>query len=144
MKAAAVTRLLDLFADWAGGQPGVQAAALVGSHARGSAGPSSDVDLVILADDPQRFLTDRTWLGTFGTPAAVSREEYGNVTSLRVHYQDGLEVEFGFTTVEWADVPLDQGTREVISGGMRVLFERGPIMSLLSVGAKPAFRPPAE
>jgi hypothetical protein len=38
---------------------------------------------------------------------------------------------FGFTTVRWADVPVDQGTREVIGGGMRVLFERAPVLSRL-------------
>jgi hypothetical protein len=86
---------------------------------------------VILADDPERFLTDRTWVGTFGTPTAERIEECGKVTSLRIHYDDGLEVEFGFTTVEWAALPLDQGTRKVISGGMRVLFERGSILGRL-------------
>jgi hypothetical protein len=131
MKAAAVTRFLEHFADWAAAQPDIQAAALVGSYARGSASPSSDVDLVILADAPERFLTDRTWVETFGTPTAVHREEYGALTSIRVHYDDGLEVEFGFTTVRWAEVPLDQGTREVIAGGMRMLFERAPILTTL-------------
>ena len=61
----------------------------------------------------------------------MSREDYVNLTSLRVHYQDSLEVEFGFTTVRWADVPIDAGTWDVISGGMRVLFERGSILSRL-------------
>ena len=127
----AVTRFLRLFREWAAAQPDIQAAALVGSHARGSAGPTSDIDLLILADEPERFLTDTTWTETFGTPAAVSREHYGNLMSFRVHYQDAVEVEFGFTTVRWAEVPVDPGTRDVISGGMRVLVERGPILSRL-------------
>jgi hypothetical protein len=131
MTDAIVTRFLDRLTHWAAEQPDIQAAALVGSHARGSAGPTSDVDLVILADAPERFLTDRTWVETFGTPTAVHREEYGALTSLRVHYDDGLEVEFGFTPVRWAQEPVDPGTRKVISGRMRVLFERGPILSRL-------------
>jgi hypothetical protein len=61
----------------------------------------------------------------------VNCENYGNVISVRVRYQDGVEVEFGFTTVQWADVPVDPGTRDVISGGMRVLVERGLILSRL-------------
>jgi GNAT superfamily N-acetyltransferase len=126
-----VTRFLEQFADWAATQPDIHGAALVGSHARWSAGPTSDVDLVILGDDPERFLTDQTWVETFGTPTAVRRGEYGALTSLRVHYRDGLEVEFGFTTAQWTAVPLDPGTRKVISGRMRVLFERRPILSRL-------------
>jgi hypothetical protein len=86
---------------------------------------------VIIADEPERFLTDATWTETFGIPAALSREDYGNLISIRVHYQDAVEVEFGFTTVRWAEVPVDPGTRDVISGGMRVLVERRPILSRL-------------
>jgi predicted nucleotidyltransferase len=127
----AVTRFLTLFTEWAAAQPDIQAAALVGSHARGSAGPTSDIDLVILTDEPERFLTDATWTDTFGTPAAVSREDYGNVISIRVRYQGALEVEFGFATVRWADMPVDLGTLDVVGGGMRVLFERWPILSRL-------------
>jgi hypothetical protein len=32
---------------------------------------------------------------------------------------------YGRTTSDWAATPLDAGTREVIIGGMIVLFERG-------------------
>jgi GrpB-like predicted nucleotidyltransferase (UPF0157 family)/ribosomal protein S18 acetylase RimI-like enzyme/predicted nucleotidyltransferase len=127
----AATRFLRLFTEWAAAQPDIQAVALVGSHARRSARPTSDIDLVILASEPERFLADTTWVETFGTPVSASREDYGNVTSLRVRYQDAVEVEFGFTTVRWADVPVDPGTRDVISAGMRVLVERGPILSRL-------------
>jgi hypothetical protein len=44
-------------------------------------------------------------------------------------YQNGVEVEYGITTPDWAAIPLDAGTREVISGGMIVLFERGILLS---------------
>jgi hypothetical protein len=84
---------------------------------------------VILADDPKRFLADRTWVETFGAPTSVGLEDYGNVTSLRIHYQDDLEVEFGFASVQWAQEPVDPGTQPAIGGGMRVLFEHGPILS---------------
>jgi hypothetical protein len=131
MTTEAVARFLDRFTDWAAAQPHIQAAALVGSHARGSASSTSDVDLVILADDPERFLADRAWLATFGTPIAESREEYGGLTSLRVHFPGFLEVEFGLTTIRWAHVPVDPGTLDVISGGMRILFEPVRILSSL-------------
>ena len=30
---------------------------------------------------------------------------------------------------QWAALPLDEGTRRVVADGMRILFERGPILS---------------
>ena len=49
--------------------------------------------------------------------------EYGVVRALRVFYEDGLEVEFGLNPLQWASVPLDAGTRRVISDGMCILFD---------------------
>jgi hypothetical protein len=47
--------------------------------------------------------------------------------SLRGYYEEGLEVEFGFATTSWAAAPLDAGTRDVIAGGIMVLFDRGRV-----------------
>jgi hypothetical protein len=58
-------------------------------------------------------------------------EDYGRVTSLRVRYEGGREVEFGFTMPEWADEPLDEGTKKTIDDGMRVLWEREPLLAPL-------------
>ena len=74
-------------------------------------------------------LQDRSWIHTFGRVVSQDTEHYGNLVSLRVHYEGGLEVEFGLTDPNWAAVPLDPGPSEVISAGMKVLFERGPILS---------------
>jgi hypothetical protein len=56
-------------------------------------------------------------------------EDYGRVTSLRIQYADGLEVEYGLTERSWASLPLDDGTRSVIASGMKVVFERGRLLS---------------
>jgi predicted nucleotidyltransferase len=111
---------------WAAGQADIQAVALVGSHARGTATETSDVDLVVIANQPQMYLLERTWTHAFGEVVNEQVEEYGRLVSLRVRYANGLEVEYGLTDPSWADIPLDDGTRQVISGGMRVLFERRP------------------
>jgi len=42
----------------------------------------------------------------------------------------------GMTTPDWAAIPLDAGTRQVISDGMIVLFERGNVLS--RAGCQPA------
>ena len=48
------------FVRWASAQLDVQAIALVGSYARGEARDDSDIDLVLLTDQPQNYLEDLT------------------------------------------------------------------------------------
>jgi len=120
---------LDAFVAWASDQPDVQAIALVGSYARGAARDDSDIDLVILTDQPRKYLDDLTWAKRFGAVEKQQTEDYGKLTSLRIWYQNGVEVEYGITTPDWAATPLDAGTREVMLGGMIVLFERGIVLS---------------
>ena len=120
--------MLD-FAEWAQGRADIQAVALVGSHARNAATEVSDVDLVVVLTGPDVYLQNTAWVERFGTVERQQFEDYGKVTSLRVWYDDGLEVEYGLTDPTWAALPLDEGTREVFSNGMRVLFERGDMLS---------------
>jgi predicted nucleotidyltransferase len=120
---------IEDFTRWASAQSNILAIALVGSHARNVAREDSDVDLVIITDDPQKYLIHTEWTGVFGVVAKQQIEDYGMLTSLRVWYENGLEVEYGFTTPAWAQTPLDEGTREVIKGGMQILFERVILLS---------------
>jgi hypothetical protein len=72
----------------------------------------------------------------FGTVEKQQIEDYGNLTSLRVWYREGLEIEYGLTDERWAAIPLDEGTRRVMAGGIRVLFERGDMLSRHLAGGK--------
>lgn len=129
MRIDQVEQFLRDFVAWAASQPDIQGVALVGSYARNAATESSDVDLVILARHPQQLLQNAGWLDLFGEVSRQQTEDYGALTSLRVWYADGREIEYGITHEHWADVPLDPGTQEVISDGVRVLFERKPVLS---------------
>jgi len=115
---------IEQFPRWVSTQTDVLAVALVGSYARNAAREDSDVDLVIIVDHPQKYLTNTEWTKTFGTVVKQQIEDYGMLTSLRVWYESGLEIEYGFTTRAWVKSPLDEGTKHVIDDGMRVLFER--------------------
>ena len=123
-----VAQFLKSVAEWAAAQPDLAALVLVGSHARGAATESSDIDLVLLAHDPRRYLDDRHWIEHFGAVQRVTVEDYGKVTSLRVFYADGREVEYGLTDETWGADPADAGTQRVIADGLRVLFERRPFI----------------
>jgi len=120
---------IEDFMRWSTKRKDILAAALVGSYAREAATESSDVDLVIIVEDPQKYLTHTKWLKVFGTIIAQKIEDYGKLTSLRVWYENGLEIEYGFTTRDWAKAPLDKGTKRVIEDGMRVLFEKEVLLS---------------
>ncbi len=126
-----ISQFLDEFARWAAAQPDIQAVALVGSHARSAATDASDIDLVVIARQPEHYLHNTAWIHRFGPVQRQQVEYYGQLTSLRVWYDGGREVEYGLTDERWAALPLDTGTRQVIAGGLRVLFERGPLLSPL-------------
>lgn len=120
-----VARLIQDVQTWAGTRPDVLGVALVGSHARQAAKPDSDVDLVIVCKAPSAYLENAAWTAAFGRPLRTGREEWGRVTSVRVWYADGLEVEFGVAGASWAEAPLDEGTRRVAQDGLVVVFDRG-------------------
>jgi hypothetical protein len=89
----------------------------------------SDVDLILLTRDWRKYLHDKKWIGLFGEVEGDQIEDYGRVTSIRVWYKDRLEVEYGLTDETWANLPLNAGTKEVISDGMAVVFERDNLLS---------------
>jgi hypothetical protein len=70
-----------------------------------------------------------SWLKRFGPIEKQQTEDYENLRSLRVWYDGGHEVEYGLTTRDWIQIPLDEGTWEVIKDGMRILLEREALLS---------------
>jgi predicted nucleotidyltransferase len=123
-------RLLESVTRWAETDARVTALALVGSCATGEAGPGSDVDLIVLSGASPELLSDTSWVCRFGDVRAIRLEEYGRVMSVRVHYSEGPEVEFGIADPDWAGLPLDEGTRRVLADGARVLYDRSGLLSL--------------
>jgi predicted nucleotidyltransferase len=120
----ATVDLLASVAHWARRQPDVQGVLLVGSHARRQARPDSDIDLVIIADDPAPYLQNTGWLSTFGQVERQSLEDWGRVQSIRTFYSGDLEVEFGLTSAAWLAEPIDSGTLDVLLDGVALLYDR--------------------
>ena len=128
MSPAIPERVAQLILDvqaWAAARSDVLGVALVGSYARQAAAPESDVDLVVVCQTPSEYLGNQEWIRVFGEPTRTEREDWGRVTSVRVWYADGLEVEFGIADPDWGSAPLDAGTRQVVDDGCVIVFDRG-------------------
>jgi len=131
--------VLTALRTWAQLRDDVQAVAVVGSHARGTAREDSDIDVIVLTRDPDKYLDDPRWLDAFGTVRSVTREDWGAIRALRTFYDDGTEIEFGIGTPDWASIaPVDSGTLEVARGGMLVVFERHRLLRILESAIRSA------
>lgn len=79
---------------WARTQPTLRALFVIGSQARaGAADAESDVDLVLVTDDPEHYLRGE-WLSELGRPV-LSFVQPLNVVERRVLFDSGLAVDFG-------------------------------------------------
>ena len=131
---ATIAALLMKMEVWAARRPEVIAVALVGSYAAGTEQPDSDVDLIVLTRDPHRQLGDRDWLDEFGVTRSIAVERWGMVTSLRVGYEEGTEVELGIALPRWAWAdPVDEGTAAVVRSGMRPLYDPDEVLERLII-----------
>jgi hypothetical protein len=102
----------------------VHGLALVGSFARGAARPDSDVDLILLTDDPAAYVFDAGWATDLGAAKIVRTRSWGPLTERRLLLPSGLEVEVGVVLPLWASTdPVDAGTRRVVTDGMRILYD---------------------
>lgn len=124
-----VLAFIEAFNCWASAQPDVKAVALVGSYARDAATESSDLDLLILTTDVAKYISARSWVSLFGEAPECRVEDWGKVKSLRTFYTGGLEVEYGFSTPDWAKRPMDPDSLRVVSDGLKILFDAQNILS---------------
>jgi len=126
----AVQTLIAGIAAWVSARPDLKALAVVGSWARGTARPDSDLDLVILATDLQRYRADQTWLGDLTLPkpyrvASWRSADYGTAWSCHVGLAPSAELEITFCNPAWVCTdPIDNGTRRVVTAGFRIILDR--------------------
>ena len=123
--------------DWAARREDVQAIAIVGSWARGTARPDSDVDVVIITDQPDRYVSADDWAAVLGITDPLESKRWGLLTERRGRAVSGLEIEFGITAPSWATIdPIDDGTLRVVMDGMRVVYDPKGILERLIRAAR--------
>ena len=120
--------LTDLFLaqlkQWAAEDPEITALLVVGSYARGTNKADSDLDLVILTSRKADMVKGPSFVARFGDVKRQQTEEYGACTSVRAWYRDGREIEFGLVEPSWIALPLDPGTRQVLSDGFWIILDK--------------------
>jgi hypothetical protein len=125
-----VKELLAEIVEWTQKRDDLLAVALVGSQARGEAKTDSDIDILLLFDNPEIYLENYKWISLFGGVTSSSIENWGKVVSIRVFYFNGLEVEFGLTDGSWGADPNDAGDKQVINDGIIILHEKRRHLSI--------------
>jgi hypothetical protein len=128
-----VDRLLRQATDWAPTRPDIRALGLVGSYAYDAPRMGSDVDLIVLTMNKAVYLERSDWLATFGPLRPIATRHWGVLTERRVRTPSGLHVEFGIAAPSWASVtPVDEGTRRVVSDGLRILYDPRGLLGKLA------------
>jgi predicted nucleotidyltransferase len=122
-----VNLLLENFKEWSQQQTHIKGVAIVGSFARGDFHSNSDVDLTIISTNKNLTLEIIKNDFSFGNIETSTLEEWGILTSLRIFYDNGLEVEYGVVTDQWVKEPLDEGTKNVVKNGFKVVTEKEDI-----------------
>jgi RimJ/RimL family protein N-acetyltransferase/predicted nucleotidyltransferase len=106
--------ILAHVADWARGRPDLVAVALVGSRARGTPRPDSDVDLVFLSRDPGRYVDAEDWASELGGAAVVASAHRGVLLEQRLRMPSGLELDVAIGPPRWvASAPAAIGVRPI-------------------------------
>ena len=131
-----VQNLLKKIKNWAHKNNDLDSLLLVGSYASNKAHQDSDIDLVLIFNDPKKYVNNLDWIKEFSEIERHEIEYWGRVTSIRTWYKNGIEVEFGITSAEWAEIPVDSGTFRVVSDGSKILVDKSKKLEQLLLEVK--------
>jgi aminoglycoside 6-adenylyltransferase len=124
--------LIEQFKAWALNQPDVRAGVILGSQARSDvpADNLSDLDLLVIVEDPSIYLSGTEWLLSFGKPVLsfVEATAVGSFRERRVLFRDGRDVDFSLVPAAAIEqmlkqpVPAELG--DVFRRGFRILIDK--------------------
>lgn len=117
-------QLIHSLSYWATQTPDITGLLLIREFARGDATATSPVEIILFTENPERYLNSRSWIKPFGFVTGSLPESHGAVRALRVFFENGTEVLFGFAQESWASVePVNQCAYDVVLEGATVLFD---------------------
>ncbi len=113
--------------DWARERPDIRAAYVIGSRARSDmpADRWSDLDIVLVVDDPEPYAQSAAWVSEFGTPVLTFLEETPiGQRERRVLYEAGEDVDFPLFPLSALEYLEQSGVANGLLGrGYRVLVD---------------------
>ncbi len=144
----AMDRIIERVIAWGEARPDIRAAFIVGSRARADhpADEWSDLDVVIVADDPQPYLASAEWLSAIGDARLTFLEPtaVGGLTERRALFDGGLDVDFTFIPTGYIQHMLQHAlpveVARVFQHGVRILFDKDAAIAGL-VHAPPSEQP---
>ena len=92
--------IIEALRQWAQEETSIESVILVGSWARGTNRPDSDMDLCILTARREGLLAENHFPSLFGKVCRQQTEYYGACTSVRVWYEGGAEIELGLAGLD--------------------------------------------
>lgn len=115
-------------ADWARERTDVHAAVVVGSQARAETAADrwSDLDVILVLEEPNAYLDDLSWVMSFGAPLLtfVEPTAVGNERELRVLFETGEDLDLPLIPMSRLDLLTeDEAIAEVLGRGYRVLVD---------------------
>jgi len=135
--------MIDRFRTWAKRRPDVRAGVILGSWARTDmpADNMSDLDLLVIVSDPSVFVSETSWLLTFGEPRLtfVEPTATGNFKERRVAFKDGKDVDFSLVPVQAIQQMVGQQIpaeiADVFRRGFRILVDKDRLAERLTDSA---------
>lgn len=110
---------------------------VVGSCARNTPRPDSDIDLILLTSDAAKY-TNNTWSDELAIGELTRVQSWGPITERRFRTRTGLEVEINIGLPEWANTdPIDPGTHRVVADGARTLHDPSGVLAALLHACQP-------
>jgi aminoglycoside 6-adenylyltransferase len=152
--ASGYERLTRQFVDWAQNEADIRAAMVIGSRARVDhpADEWADLDIVIFATTPQRYIASADWIGNIGETwlTFLERTTDGG-WERRVLFADGYDIDFVINAAQQLEsvvnTTLPLQWIDVLRRGYRILLDKDGLLAKLQripLSETSSFQPPTE
>lgn len=128
-------QLIQNFVRWAQKQEDIRLVFVLGSRARMDhpADEWSDLDLVVVAIDIRRYISQVDWITHVGKPWLTFIETNAGMIERRVLFDDGLDVDFALMPLSMIQTMQERGidtsTADVFRRGVRVVLDKDSLLS---------------
>ncbi|MRG48738.1 aminoglycoside adenylyltransferase [Chitinophaga sp. SYP-B3965] len=132
------TEILHEVTTWAQNNEAIRAMLLTSSRANGKADLLSDYDIEFVINDLPQFLTDDSWLKTFGNIISVvveNEDAFDGENAMRmVYYEDYIKIDFKLYAIDkFTEQVNKQELQEDWDVGYKILLDKDG----LTIGMKP-------